>query len=399
MSPREIAALPERPRVLVLHNRYRAAGGEERALELHLAALQRLGLEHRVLLRASEAAGRVRAAAGLLRGGEAPGEVARAVRELGADVVHVHNMHPLFGPRALAAARREGARVIAHLHNFRLFCAIGVAFRDGAPCFRCRGRLTLPGVALTCRGSVPESAVYGAALAAHGPAIIDAVDRFVAPSGFAVGQLVRLGVPAARIETLPHYVPEKEIARGSTAGEGRYALAVGRMTPEKGLDTAIEAAALAGVPLRIVGDGPLAAELRGLAARLGAPVEFLGRVPTTEMGELLAGAALAVVPSRGSETFSFAAAEAAAAGLPVVAAHSGALPEVVGPERCVARGDVPALAAAMARLWRDPAERKAEGERLIDRVRGRFGRERFSSSVLALYRAVLTPSPATSQLW
>src|SRR5215211_2718534 len=184
------------PRVLLLHNRYRTEGGEERSVALQLAALRGAGVECQVLERHSSAVGRGRAAAALLRGGAAPGALEAAVRDLGADVVHAHNIQPLIGPRGLEAARRAGARTVAHLHNVRLFCAIGVASRDGGPCFRCHGRNTLPGLVLNCRGSLPEAAVYGAALSLHQPAVLEAVDRFLAPSIWAAGQLGRLGAPS-----------------------------------------------------------------------------------------------------------------------------------------------------------------------------------------------------------
>ena len=377
-------------RVLVLHNRYRVTGGEERAVELHAAALAAAGVEHRVLARDSAEAGRGRAAAALLRGGEDPGEVARAVAELGADVVHCHNMQPLFGPRALAAAREAGARVVLHLHNFRLFCAIGVAFRDGAPCFRCRGGNTIPGLALNCRGSVAEAAVYATALARRLPQVVAVVDRFVAPSAWAAGQLVRLGLPAERVTALPHYLPADEVAPASAAHEGEYALAAGRLAPEKGLEAAIDAAAEAGVPLRIAGDGPLAGALERRARERGAPVRLLGRVEADELRRLRRGAALFVAPTRGSETFGLAALEAMGAGLPVVAARAGALPELVGEERCVPRDDTAALAAAMRALWEDPDRRRAEGEALLARARERFSRERFTGDLLALYEGVLS---------
>src|SRR3954466_16399938 len=205
-------------RVLVVHNRYRQHGGEERAVELQLAALGRAGIEHHALIRDSAAVGSARAARAMLRGGEDESEVADAVRELGADIVHVHNMNPLFGPRALQAARDAGARVILHLHNFRLFCSIATCFRDGAPCFRCRGRFTLPAVLLNCRGSLPESAAYASALALHQRAVLNAVDRVVTPSNYARGQLARLGLPAERVAVLPNYVPA--MADRSIAGEG-----------------------------------------------------------------------------------------------------------------------------------------------------------------------------------
>src|SRR5215211_5251091 len=213
-------------RVLVLHNRYRVEGGEERSVELQLAALRRARVEHRLLERRSTDASRPRAAAAMLRGGSREREVVHAVRELGADVVHAHNLHPLLGPRSLVAAREAGARVVLHLHNVRLFCAIGVASRDGGPCFRCHGRNTLPGLVLNCRGSLPEAAVYGAALSLHQPAVLEAVSRFVVPSRYAKGQLAKLGLPAERIEVLPHYLPD--FAGGSAADRGEYVLAAGR---------------------------------------------------------------------------------------------------------------------------------------------------------------------------
>ena len=65
-------------------------------------------------------------------GGIGSQEVADAVRRMRADVVHAHNVHPMFGWRALAAAREAGARTVLHLHNFRLSCAVGIAYRRGA---------------------------------------------------------------------------------------------------------------------------------------------------------------------------------------------------------------------------------------------------------------------------
>jgi glycosyltransferase involved in cell wall biosynthesis len=373
------------PRVLVLHNAYRMRGGEDRAVGLHLEALERAGVAHRALLRDSAEAGRLGAGAALLRGGERPGEVGKAVRELGATVLHAHNTVPLFGPRSLRAARAAGARVVMHLHNFRLFCAIAVAFRDGAPCFRCRGRLTLPGLVLNCRESVPESAVYAAALAAQQPAVFRVVDAFVAPSAYAVGQLVGLGVPADRIEALPHHLPERAMAARSRADGGAYALLAARLAPEKGVEHAVEAAQRAGVPLRVAGDGP---RLEALRRRAGPGVELLGRVAPDEVTRLLAGAAMVVVPSVGNETFGYSVLEAMGAGVPVVAARSGALPEVVGEERCVARGDPLALAAAMRALWDDPAGRRREGDALIARARERFGEAAFTRRLLALYARI-----------
>ncbi|MEX2252547.1 MAG: glycosyltransferase, partial [Thermoleophilaceae bacterium] len=154
------------------------------------------------------------------------------------------------------------------------------------------------------------------------------------------------------------------------------------------IGTAIEAAAIAEVPLKVAGEGPLDEELRRRAAELGAPVEFLGRVPGGEVRALLERAAALVVPSAGSEMAPFAPLEAMAAGVPVVATRSGGVPELVGEGRCVDRGDADGLADLLADLWLEPDLRRQEGEDAIERVRTRFGEERYLSELLALYRSL-----------
>src|SRR6202049_804152 len=147
--------------VLFLHNRYRTTGGEERVVEdLLWLVRERLGESARLLARDSLGLGRGRAAVGLVRGGLEPQEVARAGRTTGARVVDAPTLPPTLGWRALAAARAAGARVVLHLHQYRLVCAIGVCFTRGAEWPRCHGRDTLPGVRLRCRGRLPAAAVY-----------------------------------------------------------------------------------------------------------------------------------------------------------------------------------------------------------------------------------------------
>ncbi len=361
-------------------------------MQLQLRALHRAGVEHALLERRSAETSRAAAAAALLRGGSHEGELAATVREMGAQVVHVHNMLPLVGPRGLAAARKAGAAVVLHLHNVRLFCAIGVASRDGGPCFRCHGRNTLPGLVLNCRGSVPEAAVYAAALARHQPAVFRAVDTLLAPSRYAVGQLALLGAPAERLEALPHYLPSEAFAERSRADRGEYALVASRLSAEKGVDTAITAAARSGVPLRVAGEGPAAVELGDLARRLGAPVELLGRVERDQMAPLLAGAGALLMPSRYHEFAGYAALEAMAAGVPVVASALGALPELIGAERCLSANDPVELAARLKELWEEPERRQAEGDELIARARERHGEADYVRRLLELYERLASRS-------
>jgi glycosyltransferase involved in cell wall biosynthesis len=355
--------------VLFLHNRYRTTGGEERVLEdLMWLVREHLGEPAESLTLSSSALSHAAAATALLRGGVRPQEVARAVRLGGARVVHAHNLLPGFGWRSLAAARAAGARVVLHLHQFRLVCAIGVCYTRGAECTRCHGRRTLPGVRLNCRGNVGEAVAYGAALALWQRRLVEQADAVIVPSVFARERLCELGAPLPweRVHVIapPVRALEMENApRAPAAGEGRYALVVARLAPEKGIGVAIEACKSVGMALVVAGDGPEREQLRTQAG--AANVRVTGRVDEQELERLRAGAAIALVPSLAGETFGLAAAEAMAAGLPVAASRVGALPELLDEDALAPPGDAEALAAAITRQLTDAQA----GEQARARVR------------------------------
>jgi glycosyltransferase involved in cell wall biosynthesis len=370
-------------RVLLLHNRYRSTGGEERAVADTAELLARRGHHVEVLERSSREAGHLRAAGSMLAGGVDPDEVTAAVRRLRAEVVHAHNLHPLFGWRALAAAREAGARTVLHLHNFRLFCAIGVAYRDGAVCHRCRGRDTRPGLRLRCRGSLAEAAVYAAGLATQQPRVFRHTDAFIALSEAHAATLHELGLPPGSTTVLPNFVPSTRFAASSPAGVGRHALVAGRLVEEKGYDTAVLAARAAGVPLVVAGAGPDEQRLRQLAA--GGPIRFTGWVSQTALGELIAGAAVVLAPSRSEEACPYAVLDALAAGIPVLASDLGGLPELVGADAALDARDTGAWTGALRALWEGPQRRAELGEAALGRARERFGEDRYHERLIEVY--------------
>ena len=268
-------AAPERL-ILVLHNRYRTTGGEERAVEDLLWLIrERLGEDAELLARDSASVGRAAGRRGAARRRAAPRRGRPgAVRRTGARIVHAHNLHPTLGWRALAAARDAGARVVLHLHQYRLVCAVGVCFTHGEECTRCHGRNTLPGVLRNCRGSLAEAVTYGAALALWQPRArvagrrVRCAQRVLAASG-----CTSCARPSAQAHVLPHVI--RAVRRGSRRAATGIALVVSRLAPEKGVEVAIEACRIAGIPLVVAGDGP---ERERWPRRAGPAVTFAGRV-------------------------------------------------------------------------------------------------------------------------
>jgi glycosyltransferase involved in cell wall biosynthesis len=161
-------------------------------------------------------------------------------------------------------------------------------------------------------------------------------------------------------------------------------LFAGRLSPEKGILELVEAAR--GLPLVVVGDGPLRASVPG--AR--------GFVPHDELVGYYGRAAVVACPSR-REGFGVVCAEAMAHGRPVVAAAVGGLLDLVIDEETgllVQPGDVGALRAALQRLLDDEELRRRLGAAGRERVRDHFSWQRTTDLTLAVYEEVRRASSA-----
>jgi glycosyltransferase involved in cell wall biosynthesis len=174
----------------------------------------------------------------------------------------------------------------------------------------------------------------------------------------------------------------------------RYLISVATLEPRKGLDVLIAALARLGdkaPPLLVVGQpGWGNVDLAEAAAAAGLPpgaVRALGRVTDDELGVILRRAAALVAPAR-AEGFGLPVAEAMALGTPVICSDAPALVEVAdGAALVVPRGDVDALACAIADLMADDSARARLG------AAGRAGAGRFDWDEVArrawlVYRSV-----------
>lgn len=208
-------------------------------------------------------------------------------------------------------------------------------------------------------------------------------------------EVLAAGVAPSRIHVIP---PAVDLARISTtpapAGTAPLVVTVAALTPEKGVDLLLRAAAeLHGarrdVRWKVLGDGPERGRLEAERAALGLErvVEFAGFV--TEPERILAGATIAVQPSR-QEGFGMAVLMAMAQGVPVVATAVGGLPEALsgGGGVLVQRDDPSALAAAIMKLLDDPVERTRLGAAAIHAAR-QFGVDRMVERTVAVYRSVM----------
>jgi glycosyltransferase involved in cell wall biosynthesis len=157
------------------------------------------------------------------------------------------------------------------------------------------------------------------------------VDSFIALSDFVKQKLIESGIPESRIFVKPNFVlPDP----GPGASEKKQFVFVGRLSPEKGIDTLLaawtllqEKDALTGHELIVIGEGPERTRLEQLA--VGLSVKFTGQKPTEEVYEMIGQSKGLIFPSEWYETFGRVAVEAYAEGVPVIASAIGAVQELV----------------------------------------------------------------------
>ena len=321
-------------RIFLLHNRYQFAGGEDAVVRSEASMLRGYGHDVEVLEVNNDSIHGPRAKAGAalhsFYSQASYQATRRALSCFRPDVVHIHNWFPVLSPSVFFACEHSGIAAVQTLHNYRMTCSNALLFRDGAPCEDCVGSwFPVSGVLHGCyRQSRLGSAVVGAVMRTH--KLIGTwkkVRMFIAVSEFQRSLLVRAGVPKEKTIVKPNFVDEDP---GIGHGEGGYALLVARLTPEKGLRTVLRAWEKIGdkIPLIIVGDGPLAQEVRERAASIRG-VSYVGPKPSSEVFAYMRRAMVLLFPSEWYETFGRVAAEAYAAGTPVIGSRIGAVAEIV----------------------------------------------------------------------
>ncbi len=336
------------------------------------------------------------------------------------DVVHVHHVYERLTLSVLDALRRRGVPTVMTLHDYKPVCPNYRLYTGGEPCTRCLSGRYVEVVRNRClEGSRWRSVAAAAdAYLAGARDVYGAVGAFVAPSAFLRDRVVEGGLPAERVRVLPNPVVAAPAPRGEPPA-GAPALFAGRFVAEKGIGTLLDAAALLGagapagppgslsrpgsfgppgpgagvdgVRLRMVGSGRLDGQVRRRVAVQGLPVELAGPSDPAGVAHELRAAACAVVPSTWWENCPMAVLEAAGQGVPVVASAVGGIPELVedgGTGLLVPPGDAAALAEAVGRLVRDPAEATALGKAAWERAVDRHDPRDHVDRLLDLYQEV-----------
>lgn len=320
-------------RILQIHTHYRQAGGEDAVVDAESELLRRAG--HDVVEWRNRNPERTAAALGALAvGGWNRSTAVRFADETAGshDVAHVHNTWFATTPSILVDLERRGIPTVMTLHNYRLTCANALLLREGSPCELCVGSHPWHAVRHACyRGSRAQSLFAAGAIAANRrTGAWDRIDRFLALTEFAKQKMVQAGLAESKLVVKPNFVADPGNRSAPPSSSGRV-LFVGRLAPEKGVRTLVDAwnaADTGDLELTIAGDGPLTAELADAA---GDGVHLVGRIDAGDVRRLMLDSRALVFPSEWYEGMPMTMLEALAAGLPILASDLGSMTEIVSP--------------------------------------------------------------------
>ena len=234
-------------RVLLIHNDYKIPGGESTVFEAEKRLLVENGhhvcvfSKHNSEIDSYSLQEKVRLFQSTFWSHASYSELEDFIHQCKPDVAHFHNTLPLISPAAYYACGRNRVPVVQTLHNFRLMCPVATIFRDGQVCEDCHTSSLRESVKHACyRGSRVQTATVARMISKHRKlkTFEQRVNAYIALTPFHREKFVEAGLPEERIFVKPNflYSPEKE-----RKGTGKYALYLGRLSAEKGVDVLLRA--------------------------------------------------------------------------------------------------------------------------------------------------------------
>jgi len=321
-------------KILLCHNYYQQPGGEDLSFAAEVSLLESRGhtvTRYTVHDDVIDQMRRLEVAARTLWNRQTYRELRTLIRRERPAVVHCTNIFPLISPAAYYAARHEGVPVVQSLRNYRLMCPKALLMRKGSICEAClHRRLAWPGIWHACyRNSRLGSAVVAGMATVHRMLGTwkRAVDLYFTLTESARHKFIEGGFPPEKILVKPNFLDPDP---GAGDGKGGYAVFVGRLSAEKGIATLLECwnEFKVPLPLKIIGDGPLAPQVQQAATTNNAITWLRGQPHENVLSEI-GDATHLVMPSLCYETFGRTIIEAFAKGTPAIVSRLGAMAELV----------------------------------------------------------------------
>jgi len=284
-------------RILIAHNHYQQAGGEDTVAQSEYNLLKDFGHEvyyyqsYNRDIESTSIPGKISILFKALWSKSSYSHMRMVIREFKPDIVHFHNIFFILTPSVYKACRDEGVPVVQSLHNFRLICPNGLFLRDGKICEDCAKEKNFrKSIIYRCyKESRAITLILAAIISYHWArkTWLKMIDVYVMATEFGREKYIRSGLEADKIIVKPNIIYPNILKKDRDNG---YALYAGRLSQEKGIEVLLLAwKKIKGFRLKIVGAGHLLNNLKEFVVNEGIEnVEFLGFLPKKRLYSIYA---------------------------------------------------------------------------------------------------------------
>ncbi len=329
--------------ILIVHNRYQFAGGEDTVVRQDAALLEEHG--HRVSfytrnndeLKSFTKMQKLFLPFTTVFSLKSYREIRKAIQKNQIDIVHVHNTLPLISYSAYYAAKKEGCKLVQTIHNFRLVCPNALFYRNGHICEDCLKKGLFCSVKHSCyRGSKAQTAMVALSLKIHRfLGTFRKPDAYIALTAFNKEKISSVVNPE-KIFVKPNYLALSENLWADTAladvpPSFSYYIYAARLEQVKGVFVLLEAfLKLPNEKLLLLGTGPDEDKVKAfIKNHQMTNVSCLGFMPHDKTLAYLKNAKALIFPSLWYEGFPMTVVESLACGTPVIASDTPNLTETI----------------------------------------------------------------------
>ncbi len=389
-------------KILIAHNSYQQAGGEDTAVKSEIALLRQHGhevIEYRRNNLEIRDQSQVKTALSTLWSSQSNKELKLLCERFRPELIHAHNTFPLISPSLYWFATYQRIPIVQTLHNFRLICPQAMLLRNGVVCEDCVGNFPWRATTRACyHDSHLQSAVVTSMLGVHRflGTYQHRVSAYIAMNHFCRNKFIAGGLPEEKIHIKPNFVDSKRQPNWAARSDGLF---VGRLSEEKGINTLIAAKKMlanamnhqdktVSTSIKIIGAGPLHKDV--VEAFSG---DYLGPQKPEAIFELLHKSSFLVAPSTCYETFGLAAAEAFSCGVPVIASRHGGLAELVTDDvngLLFEPGNANELAQKIAWASTHPEQMANMGRAAYEEYQNKYTPKRNYTLLMDIYQNALT---------
>lgn len=323
---------------------------------------------------------------------EAKKKLAKLLEVFTPDIAHAHCIYHHLSPSILSLLHKNNIPTVMTAHDLKIACPAYKMLNSNGICEKCKNGNLLHLVKNRCiHNSTAISSLIAIESAFHKISGLYSknLDKIVTPSHFFKEKLMQWGWPEEQLVYIPNFIDCETITPNFDAG--KYFLYFGRLAPEKGVETLIQAAINTKVSLKIAGTGPIEKHLKSVAADHD-NIQFVGFKSGNDLWSLINHARAIVLPSEWYENAPISLLEAFSAGKPVIGANIGGIPEMLDHENTgliFESGNLDDLTDSIRKITSYTDEQVSSlGRNARNHVASTFTASRYYNDMIELYNSL-----------